>query len=117
MSNKRILSLLGICRKAGKLSSGEFGAETAVKSGHSHLVIISEEASDNTSGKFFNMCSYYHVKIRRYADKATLGGCIGQQERAVLSINDRGLAEVLIRLLDANMSPSSNSPEQEIQDR
>ena len=101
MQHDRILSLLGICRKAGKLSSGEFGTETAVKGGRSFLVIVSEEASENTSKKFFHMCSYYHVNICRYGSKEDLGRCTGTQERAVLSINDEGLAGALQKLLDA----------------
>ena len=35
----RVLSMLGIAAKAGKIASGEFSAETAVKSGKAYLVI------------------------------------------------------------------------------
>ena len=47
-NSKKILNLLGLATKAGKIASGEFAAEKAVKSGKAHLVIVSEEASDNT---------------------------------------------------------------------
>ena len=54
-NSKKILNLLGLATKAGKIASGEFAAEKAVKSGKAHLVIVSEEASDNTR-KMFQIC-------------------------------------------------------------
>ena len=62
-NSKKILNLLGLATKAGKIASGEFAAEKAVKSGKAHLVIVSEEASDNTRKMFQNMCTYYKVPI------------------------------------------------------
>lgn len=38
--------------KAGKVQSGEFSTEKSVKSGRAYLVIVSEEASENTKKKF-----------------------------------------------------------------
>ena len=45
---KKILSLFGLATKAGKVASGEFQTETAVKSGTAFLVVIAKDASDNT---------------------------------------------------------------------
>ena len=60
---KRVLNLIGLATKAGKTVSGEFSTERAVKSGKAYLVIVAEEASDNTKKKFSNMCTYYQVPI------------------------------------------------------
>ena len=46
MNHKKIFSLIGLAMKAGKIKSGEFAAEQAVKSGQAHMVIVSEAASD-----------------------------------------------------------------------
>ena len=49
MINKsRVFGLLGLAAKAGKVQSGEFSTEKSVKSGRAYLVIVSEEASENT---------------------------------------------------------------------
>ena len=40
--NKRLLSLVGLATRARKVVSGEFSTEKSVKSGKSHLVIVSE---------------------------------------------------------------------------
>ena len=39
-NSKKILNLLGLATKAGKIASGEFAAEKAVKSGKAHLVLV-----------------------------------------------------------------------------
>ena len=52
MQNK-ILSLVGLAMKAGKVVSGEFSTEKAVKEGKASLVIVAEDASDNTKKLFF----------------------------------------------------------------
>ena len=58
MQQDRILSMLGLATRAGKVASGEFSTEKAVKDGKTSLVVVSSEASDNTKKKFYNMCSY-----------------------------------------------------------
>ncbi len=47
----KTLNMIGLCQKAGQIQSGEFSVETAIKAGHAHLVIIAENASDNTKKK------------------------------------------------------------------
>ena len=48
MKQNKTLSMLGLARRAGKVVSGEFSVEKAVKSGKAYLVIVAEDASDNT---------------------------------------------------------------------
>ena len=50
--DKKILQFLGLCQRAGRLTSGETGALSAIKDGSSQLVIVAENASDNTKKKF-----------------------------------------------------------------
>ena len=56
--NKRLLSLVGLATRARKVVSGEFSTEKSVKSGKSHLVIVSEEASGQHEEKV-----YQHVYL------------------------------------------------------
>ena len=56
--NSKVLSMLGLAAKAGKVASGEFSTEKEVKSGNACLVIVAEDASDNTKKMFRNMCKY-----------------------------------------------------------
>ena len=50
--NDKVISLLGLAERAGKIASGEFAAEKAVKIGKARLIIVAEDASDNTKKKF-----------------------------------------------------------------
>ena len=54
--DRKILNLLGLAQKAGKIASGEFSTEKAIKGGQAKMVVISADASGNTKKKFHNMC-------------------------------------------------------------
>lgn len=102
MSQKpdKVLSMLSISAKAGKVVSGEFATENAVKSGTAFLVVIATDASENTQKKFRDMCSFYKVPIAAYADKDTLGRCIGKDYRSSLAVTDEKLAEAVCKKMD-----------------
>ncbi len=95
MQKDRILSMLGLAAKAGKIVSGEFSTEKAIKSGKAFLVIVSEEASENTKKMFRDKCSFYEIPIYLYASKEMLGNAIGRQFRASLAVLDPGFANSL----------------------
>ena len=99
MKQSKTLSLVGLAMKAGKVASGEFSTEKAVKDGQASLVIVSEEASANTKKKFQNMCTYYQVPICFYGSKAELGSAIGREFRASLAVMDAGLADAIKKSL------------------
>lgn len=103
MKPNKVLSLLGLATKAGKISSGEFSTEKAVKEGKACIVIVSEESSDNTRKKFRDMCAYYEVPIYFYGTKEELGNAMGKEFRASLAVNDRGFAKAIEKLLVGNM--------------
>lgn len=96
---EKIYSLLGLCKKAGKLVSGEFATEKCITSGNARLVIISEDASDNTRKKFTDKCTYYKVPVHYFGDKEMLGHAIGKDVRTSLAITDEGLAKTLLNNL------------------
>ena len=98
----RVLSMLGIAAKGRNVVSGEFATEKAVKTGKAYLVIVAEEASDNTKKMFTNMCEFYEVPIAFYGDKDALGHAIGRQMRASLAVTDAGLANGILQLLEGN---------------
>ena len=87
--------MLGIAAKSGNVVSGEFATEKAVKTGHAYLVVISEEASENTTKMFLNKTDFYEVPIYRFGTKVELGRCIGKEFRASLAITDENLANAV----------------------
>lgn len=98
----KILSMVGMAMKAGKVVSGEFSTEKAVKTGKAFLVIVSETASDNTKKMFRNMCSYYEVPMYVYGTKEDLGHSMGKEFRASLAVTEEGFAKSIEkRLIEA----------------
>ena len=101
MKLSKALSLISLATKAGKTASGEFCTEKEVKCGTAALVIVAEDASENTKKKFQNMCEFYEVPIYFYGDKDTLGHAMGKEFRASLAVTDPGFAKGIMKHLDA----------------
>jgi len=95
----KILSLLGIARKAGAVVSGEFSTEKAVKEKRALLVLVAEDASDNTKKLFSDKCRFYGIPEKEYGTKETLGHALGEELRSSLAVCDRGLASAIEKLL------------------
>ncbi len=98
----RVLSMLGLATRSRNVVSGGFATEEAVKRGKAYLVIIAEDASDNTRKKYSNMCEFYEVPCVYYSVKAILGHAIGKEERSCLAVTDQGFADSIQKhLLDS----------------
>ncbi|MCM1216373.1 MAG: ribosomal L7Ae/L30e/S12e/Gadd45 family protein [Lachnospiraceae bacterium] len=100
MKQNKIYSLLGIARRGRNLVSGEFQTLEAVREGSAMLVVVAEDASDNTKKLFSDKCSYYRVPVFRYGTKESLGQAIGKDMRSSVCVCDAGLADAIIRLLE-----------------
>lgn len=97
---QKTLNLIGLATRAGKTASGEFSTEKAVKGGKAYLVVVSEEASDNTKKMFTNMCTYYKVPICCFGQKGELGHAMGKEMRASLAVTDAGLAQAIVKQMN-----------------
>lgn len=105
MNERKLLSLLGLAAKAGKVASGEFSTEKAVKTGKAYLVLVAEEASGNTKKKFLNMCTYYKVPCYFFGEKAALGKAIGKEFRASLALLDENLGRAVEKQMENVADP------------
>ena len=101
MQQNKVYALLGLAARGRNVVSGEFQTETAVKSGTAELVIVAEDAADNTKKLFRDKCSYYEVPILTYGTKEELGHAIGKVPRASVALTDAGLAKAVKKHLEA----------------
>lgn len=100
----KIYSIMGLAEKAGKVVSGEFSTEKAIKSRKACLVVLASDASENTRKHFSDMCAYRNIPLCTYGSKEELGHAIGKQMRVNLAITDRGLADsIRKRIEDAEL--------------
>ena len=101
LARDKVLSLISLATKAGRCASGEFMTEGQTKSGRASLVVVAEDASDNTKKLFFNKCKYYKIPCFVYGSKQELGEATGNDSRASIAITDRGFSETINRLLES----------------
>jgi len=60
--------MLSLCQKSGKLVSGEESCEKAIRANLARVIIVAENASENTKKKFKNSSQYYKVPIYFFTD-------------------------------------------------
>ena len=92
---ERVLSLLGLAKKAGKIADGERSAEESIKQKRAYLVLVAGDASDRTVRSFLRLCAEAECPIFRYGSRSSLGHAIGKKDRAVIALLDRGFSEML----------------------
>ncbi|QFJ55695.1 L7Ae/L30e/S12e/Gadd45 family ribosomal protein [Pseudobutyrivibrio xylanivorans] len=92
MAVDKALNMISMSMKAGKLVSGEFACEQAIKDGSGFLCIIATDASANTKKSFSNSCEFYNVKYVEYGTKESLGHAIGKEYRASIVVCDENLS-------------------------
>lgn len=100
--NDRFLSLLGMARRAGKLSLGHDGVKDCVRNGSAVLVIISSDASERLKNEFVRLCGAHggkaSVLLTDYTMQ-TVSRAVGSKTGTV-SVNDDGFALSLKRLYE-----------------
>lgn len=95
-------SMISLCAKAGRLVSGGFSVEKAVKEKKAYVVIVACDASENTKKLFNQKCNYYKIPYFETADKDTLGRLIGKEMRTSIAILDEGFGNQIIKYMGLN---------------
>lgn len=96
MNNQdRVLSMIGLAKKAGKVAAGGFLAEKAVRDGMAELLVVAEDAAQNIKKKFSNSSAYYEIDYMEYGTKETLGRFTGCENIAVVAVTDPGFAKAI----------------------
>lgn len=102
MENDKTLSMLGICRRAGKLSCGHDAAQTAIKHGNARLCLLSSDASERLCEEFERACSSEGRSVPIIKTGYTMQeiGHATSLRSAVLTVDDRGLASRIQTILN-----------------
>lgn len=98
--NDRILSLLGLCRRAGKLVIGADPCIESMVKGKARLIIYAEDFSHNSLKPVLAQAQRANVRVLEInRNKDELSFSIGRL-CGVLSIEDRGFADKLATLVE-----------------
>lgn len=93
-----ILSLLGLCRRAGRMSIGCDPVKSSILKGETRLVLFAGDISRNTEKDIMYLIEEYHKDlIRLNSTKDEIGTALGKYA-SVVSINDTGFAKKIKKL-------------------
>lgn len=95
MENK-VSGILGIARRASKLSLGHDAAETAIKDFKAKLCLVAVDASDRLKEEFTHICENTNGRTPLIITAYTMdeiGMCLGSKKTAVLTVDDLGFAQ------------------------
>lgn len=88
-----ILTLIGLCKRAGMLEVGEEPAEAAARAKDARVLLLAEDAADNTARRvrhFAEMGSCLWLRIP--FTKEELGRSLGRTSCAIVAVTDIGFA-------------------------
>lgn len=91
MTDSKVLRMLGLAQKAGKVVTGAFLCEKAVKQKKAFLILIADDAAASTKELFLK----FDLPILTVESKAVLGKSTGKDERSVAVVCDRQFAKAI----------------------
>ncbi|NLO48129.1 MAG: hypothetical protein GX111_07425 [Clostridiales bacterium] len=105
----KILSFLGMCKKAGALETGEEAVYAATRKGKAVLILTASDASDNTVKRAANLSAWSQIeKAALPYEKETLGEMLGKRVCAVITITDLSMAASFAEKLAAGYEEYSD---------
>ncbi|MCD7847149.1 MAG: ribosomal L7Ae/L30e/S12e/Gadd45 family protein [Oscillospiraceae bacterium] len=94
-----IMNLLGICRKAGKLTLGMDEVKGTVHSGKAYIVLVTKDLAERSKSEISRVCEehgtpIYEIPESMYDVGAALGKVYG-----IMSVTDAGFAKATVKRL------------------
>ena len=100
--NPKFLSLLGMCRRAAKLSCGHDAAVGSLRSKSAKLCLLSSDASPRLRKEIEREAGFEgrEIPVRElFSDMNEIGRATGLKS-AVVTVNDEGFAKSMLGLLN-----------------
>lgn len=92
--------MIGFAQRAGKVSSGTLAVSSSLLS-RACLLVMSNDISENTRESLVNASKKQKVPWIILGNKYELGTSVGKAYRVALTINDQGMADSIIKLLES----------------
>lgn len=94
--NNKIINLIHMARKAGKV---EFGYDACSRAAMHHkckLIICSEDLAENQCRKLKTLAEASNVKFLRFGSKKEFGEAFSRRDVAIIAIEDRNFANGIL---------------------
>lgn len=111
-NSERLLSFLGIARKAGKLSLGFDSVCESVRKGESRVILIASDASEGTVRRLRGRLPENYADVYQMpCDIDRINAALGKGVRLV-SVNEKGFANKVKELLGRTGGSGSGQGEE-----
>lgn len=94
---ERMLNMLGLCARAGRLITGEKACVQAVRGGDAFVALLDGAASANAVKALGDACHSHDVPLVR-TGAYRLGDAVGKPGRMAAVVTDAGMAKRIIEL-------------------
>ncbi len=98
--NNKIYGLIGLARRAGKLSFGTESSKEEINKGKAKLVLIATDASEKTKKHIEELAKMHQVPVRIVGTIEALSQSIGQVNKAIIVIKEENFAREIIKRID-----------------
>lgn len=103
-ANRKISGMLGLARRAGKITFGYDAVFKDITAGKAKTVFLSSDAAERTAEKIKKACADFEIPaVVLPLEKKALGWAIGKDETAVLAVLDKSFSSKLKELAGADM--------------
>lgn len=89
----KILNLLGLANRAGKIITGEDMALEAIRNKKAVFVFLAKDAGINTKKRIMDKATYYEIALETGFTSEELSKAIGKENRMVVCLTDSGFAK------------------------
>lgn len=103
--NEKLTGMLGLCKKAGKLSPGHDAAFESIRTGKACVCFLCRDASDRLKSEFLRTCSFEGRNVKVCEAEFTspeLYAATGIKA-AVFTINEEGFAKKILKIYGGNV--------------
>ncbi|MBR3904285.1 MAG: ribosomal L7Ae/L30e/S12e/Gadd45 family protein [Clostridia bacterium] len=100
----KIDGLLGLAMRAGQLTAGADLALREIKAQKAALVLVDQDASENTRKKLSDACAYRRVPMH-IMEAGLLDRACGREGRMAACLKKGGICDQILRLLNQTEEP------------
>lgn len=95
----KLRGLLGLARRAGKITFGSDATIREIQNGKAGVVVFAKDVSERTERMIGAVCDQSKTKVVKIPlDKLELGHAIGRGETAVAAVTDRAFSDRVIEI-------------------
>lgn len=100
MNNDRLLSFLGICKRAGRLVSGADTVTKTVNEGKALLILYASDVSENSLKQVLRAAKEHGIPVKQLPyPKEELSLALGKH-CGIICTTDKGFADKILTLID-----------------